>query len=103
MSRITFALATLALASTAIASSASLDLTESRWVGKTELQPGHYKIEVQGNTAIFKKGKETTEVAVTVESGGTRYADTTVESSGSRIQKIHLGGSNVTISIKAAP
>ncbi len=101
-SKVMFALAAFAITCTAGASSATLDLTDSAWVGKTELKPGHYKIEVQGDRAVFKKGKETTEVPVTVDNSGMKYSDTTVESLGSMIQKIHLGGSNTTITIKPA-
>jgi hypothetical protein len=100
LSKLTFVLTTFACVCMAGASSATLTLSESAWVGQTELKPGEYKVEVQGDKAVFKKGKQTVEVPVNVDNSGAKYSDTTVESSGSKIQKIHLGGSNTTITIK---
>lgn len=99
LSKLTFALTAFAFAVSA--SAASLVLNQSAWVGQTELKPGSYKIEIQGDKAIFKKGKETVEVPVSVDKNGKqKYNDTMVESSGSKIQQIHIGGTTTTITIK---
>ena len=48
------------------ASSYSVKFYDSVKIGTTELKPGDYKIEMQGDKAVFKKGKSVVEVPATV-------------------------------------
>lgn len=98
LSKLTFAIGVLAFAG--IVSAASLDLEQPAWVGQTELKAGHYKIDVQGDKAVFKNGKQTVEVPVTVDKGTKKFHETSVESSGTKIQTIHLGGTATSITMK---
>ena len=93
-------LATGVLAFAGIISAASIDLASPAYVGQTELKAGHYKVDVQGDKAVFKSGKEKVEVPVTVDKGTKKFDATSVESTGSKIQTIHLGGTTTSITIK---
>lgn len=93
-------LATGVLAFAGLASAASFDLSSPAYVGQTELKAGHYKIDVQGDKAVFKSGKQSVEVPVTVDKGSKKFNETSIESSGSKIQTIHLGGTSTSITIK---
>jgi hypothetical protein len=101
MSKLTLSITAFALTFAGAASAASLTLDQPAWVGQTQLKAGQYKIEVQGNTAIFKSGKTAVTVPVTVDKTGKKFNDTSIESNGAKIQQIHLGGSNTTIIIKS--
>ena len=84
-----------------IASAASeykIDLPQVTHVGSTELKAGKYKVEVDGNKAIFKSGKEVVaQSAVTVENGKEKYAYTSVSTNASNLQSISVGGTNMKI------
>ncbi len=47
-------------------------------IGGTELKAGDYKFEVQGQKIVIKHGRESTEAAVKIETGNTKYSFTTV-------------------------
>lgn len=95
--KLTLCLATLALGIASAASTYSVTLTSDMAVGTTQLKAGDYKIAVTGNQAIFKKGKETTEVPVTVEKTAKKFQYTTMQSVNSKVQAIELGGTNMKL------
>jgi hypothetical protein len=94
-----FLVAGLAVAS---ARSYTVSLFEAAMVGSTELKPGEYKIEVNDQKAVIRKGKVQTESQVKVEEGDTKF-DTTVvryvnNADGKpRIQEIRIGGTKTKL------
>jgi hypothetical protein len=94
-----FLVAGLAVAS---ARSYTVNLFETAIVGSTELKPGEYKIEVNDQKAVIRKGKMQTESAVKVEEGETKFDSTVVRYVNStdgkiRIQEIRLGGTKTRL------
>ena len=94
-----FLVAGLAVAS---ARSYTITLFETAMVGTTELKPGDYKLEVDGEKAIIRQGKVTTESPVKVEEGDAKFAATTVRYVNNadgkvRIQEIRIGGTKTKI------
>ena len=90
----------------AIASAASttcrFDLSSPAWVGSTELKPGAYKVEVEGDKAVFQKGgKNVVEVPAKLEEGGQKHSNTalmTINQNGKpMLQEIQVGGTLTTI------
>jgi len=75
----------LSLASFGIASAKSYDivLSDNTMVGTTQLQPGAYKVKVEGTQAVFtdvQNAKQFT-APVKVENGGQKFGETQVETS----------------------
>ena len=101
MKKLLFGLGTFALA-VASASSYNLTLVDDTSVGSTKLKAGSYKVEVTGDKAVFKSGKESIEVPTTVEKGDKKYQYTTVESSESKLKEIRLGGTDTKLLFKSA-
>ena len=94
-----FLVAGLAVAS---ARSYTVSLTKPTMVGATELTPGEYKIEVNDQKAVLRKGKVQTESPVKVEEGDTRFDTTVVRYVGNsdgklRIQEIRIGGTKTRL------
>ena len=108
MTRFMLAFATLALAVASAAAPKPLHMTlgEQAWVGANELQPGDYKVEMQGDKAILTLGKKQIEVAAKVESNTKKY-DTTlvvIDGAGSTrpaLQEIDFGGTTTRIVFSA--
>jgi hypothetical protein len=73
--------------------------TEMSNGGKT-LKAGNYKVEVVGQNAVFKMGKETVEVPVTVSESATKYRDTQVSTSGSELTEIDVAGTKTKLLFK---
>jgi hypothetical protein len=102
LTKLTLGFATLALG-IASAASYSLNLTDSAWVGNTELKPGSYKVEMQGGEVVFTSTKQTVEAPAVAEKADKKFRDTNFESVDSKIREIHLGGTNTTIKLMNAP
>lgn len=94
LTKLTLCLATLALGVASAASTYSITLTADTQAGNTKLKAGEYKVQVEGNQAIFKQGKTSTTIPVTVEKNATPYRFTSLESDASKLQAIDLGGTN---------
>lgn len=74
MKKVTVLFATLALAAaSASAKSFDISLHAPSVVAGTQLQPGDYKLELNGNKMVLKNGSVSVESAVTVESTGTKF------------------------------
>jgi len=101
LSKLTLCLATLALG---IASAATYPITlpSDLKAGNTQLKAGDYKVQLEGDQAVFKQGKETIQVPVTVEQNATTYRYTTMEASSSALQSITLGGTKTKLVVKSA-
>jgi len=66
------------------------------------LKAGDYKVEVEGNQATFKQGKQEIKVPASVEKSTNKFPDTTLESSGTNLQAIDIGGTTIKIVFKAS-
>jgi hypothetical protein len=100
-SKLAFALTTFAIGIASAASAYSVTITSITRVGQAELKPGDYKVAIEGDKAIFKHDKDTVEVPAKVEKGDKKYSDTVLETSGSQLQDILLGGTNLKIIFKS--
>ncbi len=99
---ITFVVFAVALAWAA--SGHTVNFAKPAVVGSTEIKPGDYKLELNGNKATLTKGKTTVEADVTVEEGGSKFLQTSAcclgEDGKYRLQEIRVGGTNTKITFK---
>ena len=82
----------LALGFASAASSHSVDLKRSVTIGSTELQAGSYRVEIQGDKAVFKSGKDVVEVPATLGKNEKKYSTTGIVTNGAKLIEIDLGG-----------
>jgi len=61
-------------------------------VGKTELKPGDYKVEMQGDKAVFTSGKKTIMIPATLSKSDQTFASTVFVSQKTKLKEIDLGG-----------
>lgn len=101
ISKLAFAITTFAIGIASAASNYSITLSSATRVGTTELKPGDYKVSVDGDKVTFKSGKNVVEVPATVEKGDKKYSDTMLDTAGSQLQDIMLGGTNMKIVFKS--
>ena len=70
-------------------------------VGGTELKAGDYRFELQDQKILIKHGRQTTEVAVKVETGDAKYSSTTVRYDNAdgkyKVEEIRVGGTNMRL------
>jgi len=98
MKKIMLAFATFALAVASAAPRYHVKIYDQAWLGGSELKPGEYTVEMQGDKAVFKSGKTVVEVPAKLEEGDTRYAGTAVHMNHDmKIQTIDFGGSKSRI------
>ena len=104
LTKVIFSLATVALGVASAASSYTVKLYDPMWVGTTQLKAGEYKVEMQGNKAVFTTGKTVVEVPATLGTSDAKYKTTSFTSVDKKISEIDLGGttSKIVISPDAA-
>lgn len=90
-------LATLAIGVASAASSYSLTLYDRMKVGDVELKPGEYKVEMQGDKAVFHSGKKSIEIPATLGTSEKKFASTSLHSMDSKLEEIDLGGTKTKI------
>jgi len=90
--KLTFGLTALALGVASAASSHNVDLKQPVTVGSTQLQAGQYKVEVEGDKATFKMGKNVVEVPATLGKSEQKYGITGIVTDGGKLVEIDLGG-----------
>ncbi len=95
--KLTLSLATLALGVASAASTYSVTIPSDTWAGDTQIKAGSYKVTVAGNQAVFTKGKQTVQVAASVEKSTSKFPDTMLESSGAKLNAIAFGGTDTKI------
>jgi hypothetical protein len=95
--KLMFAVATLGLGVASAASSYSVKFYDSVWVGGTELKAGDYKVEVQGDKAVFKTGKSVIEVPAALAASDKKYEFTSLVSVDKKLHEIDLGGTKSKI------
>ena len=91
----------LVLAGLASAKSYSITLFEPSVIAGTELKPGDYTLELKDEKVVIKKGKQTCEASVKVETADSKYSSTSVRYRNGdgkyHIQEIHLGGTTMKL------
>ncbi len=105
MKKILVLFTVLGLAAIASAKSYSITLFEPSVIGGTELKPGEYTLELKDQKVVIRKGKQSSEATVKIETADSKYSSTTVRYSNGdgkyRIQEIHLGGTNMRLVVSA--
>lgn len=94
--------ATLALTlAVAAEKSYKITLAEPASLNGTQLQPGDYRVQMEGDKAMLKMGKTMVEAPAKVESAEHKYPVTSVDFENTngklRISEIHVGGTNTRI------
>lgn len=93
--------ATMALAAASAASSYKVTLFQPSIIEGKELKPGEYRIEVNENRAVIRRGKESVEASVKVETADSKFSSTSVRYSNGdgkyRVQEIRLGGTKTKL------
>jgi hypothetical protein len=95
--KLTFGFTALALGLASAASSHSFDLKKSVTIGSTQLQPGSYKVEMQGDKAVFKTVKSVVEVPATLGKSDQKFGTTGIVTVGPKLVEIDLGGTTEKI------
>jgi hypothetical protein len=85
-------LSTLALGIASAASGYTVTFSDTVWIGATQLKAGEYKVEMQGDKAVFKNGNKTVaEIPASLGTNDQKYKHTSFSSTGSKIREIDLG------------
>ncbi len=102
LGKLSLGLVTIALGvASAASSSYRITIPADTWAGDTQLKAGDYKVTVEGNQATFKHGKrEHVQVPASMEKNTNKSPETTLETSGTKLQAIDIGGSTMKIVIK---
>ena len=103
-SKFTMAFGTLALAAASGASVYHVTIGDPTWVGGNELKPGEYTVQVEGNKAMIKNGKNVVEVPAKVETASKKYGATTLLTSSAggknNLEEIDVGGTATKIVLR---
>ena len=98
LTRLVFLMATLALAIASAASAVKMKLDKPAFFGDTQLKPGEYKVEVDGDKAVIKLGKNSIETAVKTQTENRKFNSTQVGFDESdHIIMIGVGGTTTTL------
>jgi hypothetical protein len=85
----------------ASAKSFTVTLFEPAMIGGTELKAGDYKCELQDQKIVLKHGHDSTEAAVKVETGESKYSSTAVTFANAdgknKVEEIRVGGTNMKL------
>ena len=95
----------LSLSSLSFAGTKAYELTlgSPAKVGALQLAPGHYKVKLDGGTAVFTdtRTQKSVSTAVKVETSAKKFSDTIVDSvkdgAADRVESIKLGGSTTQL------
>ena len=74
-----------------------VELFQDSVVEGKSLKAGEYRIEMQNDMAVIKKGKQTIEVLAYTESVTNKFPANELLYDNGKIQEIHVGGSRVKI------
>ncbi len=99
--KLSLGLATLALGVASAASSYKVTIPSDTWAGDTQIKAGSYRVTVAANQAVFTMGKQTVQVAASVEKATSKYSDTMLESSGAKLSAIDIGGTDTQVVVKS--
>jgi hypothetical protein len=101
LSKLLLSFGTLALAIASAASSYHFSIFEPSFGAGQALKPGDYKLELNGDKAVIKAGKQTIESAVKVENGTEKFPETSVRYATAdgkmTVTEIRLGGTHTKL------
>jgi|SRR5689334_7979526 len=100
--RIAFSVTVLAVGIASAASSYKVKLQSPLFIGSTELKAGEYRVEMQGDKAVFKSGKTVIEVPATMSKSEHNYRVTSVVTEGTKLQEIDFGGTPESLLFNAS-
>lgn len=92
----TFAAAALMVASAA--EKHNITLFQPSFVNGTELAPGDYRMEIDGDKMVLSKGKQKVEATFKTEQADNKFGSTSIRYANAdgkyKVQEIRLGGTN---------
>ena len=83
------------------ASSYKITLPSDLFAGDVQLKAGDYIMTLEGKEAVFTKGKLVVRIPAIVDKNEKKFPETGLELSGSKIQSIDLGGTNIMIKFRS--
>lgn len=93
MKKIMLAVATLALTALAASNTFHVTFDSAAWIGGTQVKPGDYKVQIEGDKAILKSGKTVIEAPAKLETVEHKYAASgVVVDSNQKVREIQIGG-----------
>ncbi|HXR35928.1 MAG TPA: hypothetical protein VN754_08275 [Candidatus Binataceae bacterium] len=99
------AFGTFALGLAMAASNYHLKISNPTWVNGTELQPGDYRVQVQGDKVRIAGQNNSIEVPSTVQTSAQKFPATSIRSDDVngklQLQEIDFGGTKTSILFKA--
>jgi hypothetical protein len=95
--KLTFGVTAIAFGVASAASSHHINLRQSVTIGSTQLKAGQYSVEMQGDKAVLKSGKNVVEVPATLGQNDHKYGANGIVTSGSKLLEIDLGGTTEKI------
>jgi len=98
------ALCALTLGVASAASVHHITIINPEWVGTTQLMPGDYTVQIDGDKAIVKKGKNVVDVPAKVETMPTKFPTTSLHTRDANgkneLEEIWIGGTNQKVVLK---
>jgi hypothetical protein len=92
---------TLALAIASAATNYKFSIFQPSFVGGQELKPGAYKVELNGDKATIKFGKQLVEASVKVENAPEKFSETSVRYADANgkmnVTEIRIGGTHTKL------
>jgi hypothetical protein len=83
---------------TASAANYRVSIHQDANVDGKQVKAGDYKIAVEGNTAVLKRGKESIEVPVKSEQASSKFSSTQIQyADNNTVQEIRIGGTNTKL------
>lgn len=93
MKKIMLAVATLALTALAASNTFHVTFDEAAWIGGTQVKPGDYKVQIEGDKAILKSGKTVIQAPAKLETADRKFAASgVVVDSNQKVHEIQIGG-----------
>ena len=84
------------------ASSYKVTLPSDLFAGEVQLKAGEYILTLEGKQVVLKKGKDSFQIPAIVEKNDKKFPETTLELTGSKIQAIDVGGTDMKIILKTS-
>jgi hypothetical protein len=90
----------VALAIASAATTYNVTFYEPVTINGTQVKPGSYKLELEGNKALIRPSgekKTVTEAPVKVENEERKFSSTTIRMDGTQVDEIRLGGTTTKL------
>lgn len=97
LKRISLAAVVAAASLVASGNTYKVNVLEDTTLNGKQIKAGDYKIELDGNTATLKRGKEVVAVPAHTEQAQTKYQSTAIKYVNNAIEEIHIGGTTTKI------